>query len=136
MISTKTHGVMDYIVGVALIVAPWVLDFATGGPAMWIPLIIGIMSLVYALVTDYELGLVALLPMKAHLAIDVLAGLFLAASPWLFGFADLVYLPHLIVGILMVGAGLFTQRVSGRTAVANRDSRVTPREGRTVHRPR
>ena len=135
MISTKTHGVLDYVVGIVLIAAPWIFGFATGGPAMWIPVIIGAMSLIYALVTDYELGLVALLPVKAHLAIDVIAGLFLAASPWLFGFAELVYLPHLIVGILMVGAGLFTQKVAGRTAVANRDSRVTPREGH-AHRPR
>jgi hypothetical protein len=28
MITTKTHGVLDYIVGAALIVAPWLLGFA------------------------------------------------------------------------------------------------------------
>jgi hypothetical protein len=41
--------------------------------------------------------------------IDLMSGIFLAVSPWLFGFADEVYLPHLVLGILEVGAALFTK---------------------------
>jgi hypothetical protein len=47
--------------------------------------------------------------MKAHLALDVLSGIVLAASPWLFDFADRVYLPHLILGLIEIGAGLMTR---------------------------
>lgn len=44
-----------------------------------------------------------------HLLFDLLSGILLAASPWLFGFADQVYLPHLIIGMLEIGAALMTK---------------------------
>ncbi len=43
-------------------------------------------------------------------------GALLALSPWLFGFADDVWLPHLIFGILEIGASLLTHQVQGVTA--------------------
>jgi hypothetical protein len=46
--------------------------------------------------------------MKVHLFLDVLSGIFLAASPWLLGFSDRVCLPHLVLGILEISAGLLT----------------------------
>ena len=39
-IPTKVHGVLDYLVGAALIVAPWLFGFAgMGGPAVVIPIV-------------------------------------------------------------------------------------------------
>lgn len=110
-ISTKTHGVVDYLMGLLLIAAPWLLDFAAGGAETWVPVILGASALVYSLLTNYELGLVKSIPMPTHLMLDLVSGIFLAASPWLFGFADVVYLPHLILGILEIGAALMTQKV-------------------------
>jgi hypothetical protein len=54
--------------------------------------------------------------MQGHLALDLIAGIFLAVSPWLFGFSDYVYLPHLILGLLEIGAALFTQTVPSHRA--------------------
>ncbi len=62
--------------------------------------------------TDYEGGGKKAIFMSGHLTMDVILGIFLAASPWLFNFDEYVYLPHLIVGILEIGAGLFTERTS------------------------
>jgi hypothetical protein len=59
--------------------------------------------------TNYELGVVKTLSMKTHLTLDIMSGIFLAASPWIFGFADTVYMPHLIFGILEIGASLMTK---------------------------
>lgn len=100
IISSKIHGVLDYLVGVILIISPWLLNFATGGPEMWIPIILGISTLIYSVITRYELGVLKIISFKTHLMIDALSGIFLAASPWLFGFADKVYLPHLLFGLL------------------------------------
>src|SRR5690554_2981978 len=100
MISTKTHGTIDYVVGVLLILAPFILDFATGGAEMWIPIIVGASVIVYSMFTAYERGVTSRgISMSTHLWLDAGGGLFLALSPWLFGFAHIVYLPHLIVGI-------------------------------------
>lgn len=109
-IDTKIHGMMDYLMGILLIVSPWLFGFHDGGAAQWVPIILGLGALLYSLMTDYELGLLKVISMKAHLTIDLIAGLFLAASPWIFGFADQVYLPHLILGILEMGASLMTKQ--------------------------
>lgn len=109
IIPRKVHGVLDYPVGALLIAAPWVLGFANDGPETYVPVAIGIGSLLYSLFTNYELGVVRVIPFSVHMTLDVLAGAFLAASPWLLGYADRVYLPHLLVGLLEIGAALMTR---------------------------
>jgi len=109
MIPRNIHGVVDYIVGAALVAAPWLFGFADNTPATYVPVALGIGALMYSLLTRYELGLIKIIPFKIHLILDVVSGAFLAASPWLFGFADHVYLPHLIVGVFEIVAGLTTK---------------------------
>lgn len=108
-IPTRVHGVLDYILGLVLIAAPWLLGFADGGAETWVPVILGASVIVYSLFTKYELGAIPAIGMPAHLWLDGLGGAFLAVSPWLFGFADLVYWPHLVFGILEVLAALMTR---------------------------
>lgn len=108
-LSTRVHGYADYLVGVLLIAAPWLLVFARGGAETWIPVILGAGAIVYSLLTNYELGAVGAIPMPVHLGLDALSGLLLAASPWLFGFSDYVWAPHLILGLFEIGAALATK---------------------------
>lgn len=116
MISTKTHGMLDYLMGVLLIIAPFILDFATGGAAMWVPIIIGIAVILYSLFTDYEYGASPNITMRTHLTLDIIGGLILAVSPWLFGFAEFVFWPHLILGLAEVFAALMTEKVPQRSS--------------------
>jgi hypothetical protein len=110
-IPTQVHGLLDYLTGALLIALPWLLGFARGGAETWIPVVLGAGAILYSLVTDYELGVVKVLNMRLHLGLDALSGAFLASSPWLFGFADVVFWPHLIVGLFEVGAALFTRAI-------------------------
>ena len=110
-ISTKFHGYLDYIMGALLIAAPWLLDFAAGGAETWVPVVLGAGVILYSLMTDYELGAFKALPMPTHLWLDGLGGALLAVSPWLFGFADYIWAPHLILGVLEMGAALMTETV-------------------------
>lgn len=109
VIPTRTHGMLDYGMGALLMVAPWLLGFADSGPEMWVPILLGAGVIVYSLLTDYELGVARAIPMPTHLALDAAGGVLLAASPWLFGFADEVWLPHLVLGLLEIGASLMTR---------------------------
>ena len=109
-IPTKIHGFLDYLVGALLIASPWIFNFDRGGAATWIPVILGASAILYSLFTDYELGAFRKLSMRTHLTLDLLSGILLAASPWIFGFDDYVYLPHLILGILEIGASLMTKQ--------------------------
>lgn len=117
VIPTKVHGALDYLVGLLLIAAPWLFGFADGGAETWVPVVLGLGALAYSVFTDYELGLVRRLPMPTHLLLDLGSGLLLAASPWLFGFADGtatadgVWMPHLVLGLFEVAASLMTKRV-------------------------
>lgn len=98
-IPTKTHGYLDYVTGIFLVVAPWLFGFAAGGPETWIMVMLGMGAIVYSLFTNYELGFSGVISMRNHLLIDFLHGAVLTLSPWIFGFADYVYAPHLVLGI-------------------------------------
>ena len=111
VIPTRIHGILDYLMGAVLIVAPWVLDFADGGPEQWVPVILGAGVILYSLLTNYELGVVRAIPMPIHLGLDLAGGVVLAVSPWLFGFSDEIWWPHLIFGLLEIGAALMTRTV-------------------------
>lgn len=110
IIPTKVHGILDYIVGLALIAAPWLFGFANNGPATWTPVVIGAGVILYSLITDYELGVIPVIKMPVHLVIDAVGGAFLAASPWLLGYADYVWVPHVVVGVMEILVALTTVR--------------------------
>jgi hypothetical protein len=111
-IDRKTHGYLDYIVGLLLIAAPWLLDFYRGGAETWVPVILGVGVILYSLFTDYELGAARKIPFGTHLTLDILGGIFLAVSPWLFNFDEHVYLPHLVAGIMEIAVASFTKRTN------------------------
>jgi hypothetical protein len=50
--------------------------------------------------------------MPVHLLLDLAGGAVLAASPWIFGFADRVFWPHVLFGLFSVVAGLTTEKVA------------------------
>jgi hypothetical protein len=120
IIPRKMHGLLDYLVGIVLIAAPWLFGFADDGPATYIPVVLGAGALVYGILTNYEFGVVRLIPFRVHLLLDVLSGAFLAISPWLLGFSNKVYLPHLIVGLIEIAAGIMTRESSDASAMSNR----------------
>lgn len=109
MIDTKIHGYLDYMMGALLLLLPLLFDLPDGA-ATTIPVVLGAGAILYSLITDYELGILKILSMKVHLGLDLMSGLLLAASPWLFDFADDVYLPFVILGIIEIGAALMTKK--------------------------
>jgi hypothetical protein len=117
-LPTRVHGMLDYAMGLLLIAAPWIFDFARGGAETWVPVVLGAGVILYSLCTDYELGVVRRLSMPTHLALDAGGGVLLALSPWLFGFAEEVRWPHVIFGLLEIGAALVTRTVPSDRALA------------------
>lgn len=113
-IPTRVHGPADYLMGLLLIASPWIFDFADVGAAKWIPIILGAGVILYSLFTDYEWGFRRSMPMPVHLWLDGLGGLLLVISPWLFGFYVATWLPHVVLGVLEIGAALFTQTIPER----------------------
>ena len=115
-IPTKFHAPLDYIVGVALIAAPWIFQFSDHTAATVVSIVLGIGLIAYSLFTNYELGVWKVAPMAVHNLIDVVAGAFLALSPFLFGFADNgtnFWLPLVVIGVAAIFLGLTTVQQGG-----------------------
>jgi hypothetical protein len=73
-------------------------------------MLLGIALIVYSLVTDYELSIVALLPVPVHLMLDVLGGVLLAVSPFVFGFSREIWAPYVVVGLVEILTAAMTER--------------------------
>ena len=108
-ISTRIHGIMDYLMGILLIAAPWLFDFANDGAETWVPVIVGIVILLQQLMSDNEVGVFKSLSMATHLRMDLIIGIFLAASPWIFDFDEYVWAPHVIFGLMAIAASFMTR---------------------------
>ena len=115
-IPTRLHAPLDYIVGAGLIAAPWIFQFSEHTTPTVISIVLGIGLIGYSLFTDYELGVWRVAPMSVHNLIDIVAGAVLAASPWVFGFADEganVWAPFLVVGLAAIFLGVTTKQQGG-----------------------
>ncbi len=83
IINTRLHGILDYSSAFILLL-PWITGFYESGNDTLIFTLLGIATIVFSVLTDYEFGLLKLIPMKMHLVLDTLSALFLIAMPWLF----------------------------------------------------
>jgi hypothetical protein len=112
IVSTRTHGVLDYLTGAALLAVPKALGLEDVPSSSRALKLAGGGATAYSLLTDYELGVAKLLPMPVHLALDATSGALLASSPWLFGFAKngaRYWLPHVLVGAQEILAAAITK---------------------------
>ncbi len=111
-LSSKVHTIIGLVVGVVLIFASSIFGFTDNTAASMVSLWVGIFIVLNELITTSPSSPLKLVPMKVHLILDIVTGLFLAVSPWLFNFADSnepsQWVPHLIVGIMVVGYALVT----------------------------
>lgn len=113
-LPTKIHGLLDYLTGIALVFSPFFFWTPEMGADFWVPFLLGAGIVVYSVWTDYEWGAFRTLSMATHLKLDMAGGVLLAVSPWLFGFADLVFWPHLIIGVFEILASLITSTQPSR----------------------
>ena len=119
LISTKVHTVIGLIVGVVLLFAPKIFGFDDNAAAATVPIVVGIFIILNELITTSPFSPLKLVPMKIHIVLDVVTGLFLAISPWLFNFMDTAqpgqWIPHLAVGLMVAGYALLTTAADDRT---------------------
>jgi hypothetical protein len=98
------HGALDYLTAGALLALPRALGWSAGVTRMMTGAALSTVG--YSALTSYELGLLKLLPMPAHLALDTINGATFCAGPLLFPDED----PS-VRGALM-GIGLFELAVT------------------------
>lgn len=117
-ISPAFHGILDYLVAIALVAAPALVGHSFNGsniePA-WlsatnISILTGVLLFLYSLLTAYPDGLVRLIPLKAHLVIDFLAAVALIAAPFVLpgSYGEIGKWSHVGVGAAVIIVVLFT----------------------------
>ena len=84
-VDSTLHGVVDYTAGATLLTAFPKLAGIEGTRSARQIRMAGAVHAGYSTLTDYPLGVVKLIPFKAHLALDALGALALAATPFLTG---------------------------------------------------
>jgi len=84
-IDSTLHGATDYTVGAMLTTVFPRLANIEGTPAERQIRVAGAVHAGYSTVTRYPLGIVKLIPYRAHLAIDAVGALALAATPFVTG---------------------------------------------------
>jgi SPW repeat-containing protein len=126
LLPTTVHGYLDYIVSLFLIASPWVFGFADGGAETWVPVVLGATSILYSLFTNYELGAFRVMSMRTHLVLDLLSGATLAFSPWIFGFSQNIWAPHLVIGVLELIVVALSVSISGTEVQQHKFSDLKP----------
>lgn len=111
-IPTRVHSAVDHVVGPALVAAPTVLGLGRTSPEGILARSVGGVQAVYSNLTDYEMSMKNVVPMKVHLALDAAGGAALALVPQLTGAREKgkkYWLPHLAIGVFEIGMAAFTK---------------------------
>jgi hypothetical protein len=80
------HGILEYVIVVALIVAPFVLHFQSGA-AVGASIVIGVVLLFLVATTVGPTSLVDQVPVAVHVLLDYVLAAVLVACPFIFGFS-------------------------------------------------
>ncbi|MCE3234292.1 MAG: uncharacterized protein K0Q50_472 [Vampirovibrio sp.] len=105
-LSATSHGVLDYLVGILLIVSPWLFGFNDVTTATYTMLAVGIIVVALSAMTNYPLGLVKAVSFPAHGKIETVGALFLLASPWIARFPDVDVARNLAIIVALAWLGV------------------------------
>jgi hypothetical protein len=95
-LTARAHGVADHLTSAALLALPRVAGIA-GTPSGTLLRLAAVGHLPSGLLADHPLALRRVVPLRAHLALDALGAVLVAASPWVTGTArngPRHWLPH------------------------------------------
>lgn len=108
ILTPKIHGYLDYGVVILFLTAPTLFGL-TGIPAI-VAYTLAVVHLLVTVVTIFPLGIVQLLPLPLHGAIELVVSFTLIALPWILGFAlDLAARNfYIAAGVLIFAVWLVT----------------------------
>jgi hypothetical protein len=111
IITSRIHGVLDYLISIVMLASPWLFHFNETRIAKGLMLTIASFQLFMSFFTNYELGLRKAFSFRAHLTTDIILGIVLILSPWLFNFSNQVRVPHVVMGAIILVSAMITDPV-------------------------
>lgn len=128
VLDPTVHGVLDYVLALAFLLLPGVLDFSD--TAAGLSYIAGVLVLGVSLLTSYPLGALKLIPFSVHGVLEAIAAAAWLVSPWLLGFAGDAAARNFFV---IAGAGLLlAAALTDYRATKERRHRMIDRRQRSM----
>jgi hypothetical protein len=128
MVKLKTHNILDYVIAVVLVLAPFLFAFSDVMEARNVFIASGVVLALYSLITKYYYSLAKIIPLGVHMTLDCILGVVLLLAPQLFNYREMIsngqYAVHIIFGLGALGLVAVTRT---RTEAAK-----TPEEHRAT----
>src|SRR5947209_20324029 len=83
----RMHAAIEPIAAIVLILSSWIFDFSSNGTAQAVTIIIGAIMLASGAMTDWRYSLMRVIPLRMHFMTDLVLGIVLIISPFIFGFS-------------------------------------------------
>jgi hypothetical protein len=117
-VTSFQHAVVDYVLAAVIIASPWIFGFAdiSDPAARTMVVLAGVFLLLQAALTDYDISVLDVLPLRPHLANDAVIGILLITSPFILGFrvdGTKAWLPHVVFGVVLVALAVLTREHRG-----------------------
>ena len=110
---------MDYVFAVVVATSPWVFGFSHEPAAPQIAMACGIITAMYSLLTNYEMGIVPLIPFAGHRFFDFVVAIALAGSSWHFKMHGVAAVVFTILGIIGILAAVLAPRPRASGSLAH-----------------
>lgn len=113
MLSLKTHNILDYVFGVVFILCPAIFGFSDVDAARNVFVVLGAGLIGYSLLTDYRYSIAKLIPLGAHMMLDLILGFAFMLAPTVLGYRPLLtdgqFALHFVAGLGSIGLVVFTR---------------------------
>jgi hypothetical protein len=86
-IPAFVHGLLEYVAGIFLVAAPFLLGYDSDG-ATAVSIVAGVVILMFTASSALTTGLIKSIPVHAHVVFDYIVAALLIASPFIFAFTD------------------------------------------------
>jgi hypothetical protein len=124
-IPLAVHAAIEPFLALLLIVAPFLFGFSEDSDAATaVSIIAGVVVLLVGMTTNWRMSITNVIPLPVHMALDIGMGVFLIASPFLFGFSDV---SAATIFLVVLGAGQVL------AALATRWTHAADVPGRSSH---
>ena len=129
-IPLNVHAGLEPLIAIVIIAAPWIFGFSGVDDAKVVCIAVGAIMLIAGSMTDWRLSIVRVIPLRVHMATDLLLGAVLILAPFVLGFSDEGGATRftVIVGALEILTALATRwdPLEAEESAVHRRSRSTP----------
>lgn len=87
-IPLNVHAMLDPVIAIVIIAAPWIFGFSDVGDAKVVCIAVGVIMLIGGSMTAWRLSIARVIPLRMHMATDLLLGTVLILAPFVLGFSD------------------------------------------------